>query len=89
MENKNHRPTLDDIAFEGRNKAYGAYFIRQTYQARVFRSFVYSLCFFSEIPVGEYTNTDTDKKEAEDEFDSIWKKLEKYEGKFSNAPNTK
>ena len=46
MKNKNHRPTLDDIAFEGRNKAYGAYFIRHTYQARVFRSFVYSLCFF-------------------------------------------
>lgn len=46
LKNKNHKPTLDDIAFEGRNKAYGAYFIRQTYQTRVLRSFVYSLCFF-------------------------------------------
>lgn len=46
MKNKNHKYTLDDIAFEGRNKSYGAYFIRKTYHARVFRSFVYSLCFF-------------------------------------------
>ena len=46
LKNKNHKPTLDDIAFEGRNKAYGSYYIRQTYDARVFRSFIYSLCFF-------------------------------------------
>lgn len=46
MKNEDHKPTLDDIAFEGRNKAYGAYFIRRTYHARVFRSFVYSLSFF-------------------------------------------
>jgi protein TonB len=46
LKNNNHKSTLDDIAFEGRNKAYGAYFIRKTYHARVFRSFVYSLCFF-------------------------------------------
>lgn len=46
MKNSNYKPTLDDIAFEGRNKAYGAYFIRKTYHARVFRSFIYSLCFF-------------------------------------------
>lgn len=46
LKNKNSKPTLDDIAFEGRNKGYGVYLIRKTYQARLFRSFIYSLCFF-------------------------------------------
>jgi len=46
LKNNKHKSTLDDIAFEGRNKLYGAYFIRKTYQERVFRSFIYSLCFF-------------------------------------------
>jgi len=46
LKNSNYKPTLDDIAFEGRNKAYGAYFIRKSYHARVFRSFIYALCFF-------------------------------------------
>ena len=46
LKNKNSKPNLDDLAFEGRNKEYGAYLIRKTYPARLFRSFIYSLCFF-------------------------------------------
>jgi periplasmic protein TonB len=46
LKNKSSKPTLDDIAFEGRNKEYGAYLIRKKYQVRLFRSFIYSLCFF-------------------------------------------
>ncbi|MEI8049093.1 MAG: TonB family protein [Bacteroidota bacterium] len=46
MKNKNSKRTLDDIAFEGRNRDYGAYFIRKTYQGRLLRSFAYSLGFF-------------------------------------------
>ncbi len=46
MKNKNTKRTLDDIAFEGRNRDYGAYFIRKTYQGRLVRSFAYSLGFF-------------------------------------------
>ncbi len=46
MKNSPVKPTLDDIAFEGRNKVYGAYQLRKTYQARLLRSFIYSLCFF-------------------------------------------
>jgi periplasmic protein TonB len=46
LKNKYHKLTLDDIAFVGRNKAYGAYIIRKTYHARVLCSFIYSLCFF-------------------------------------------
>ena len=46
MKKNNYRPTLDDFAFEGRNKVYGAYFIRKTYQRRLFRSFIFSLLFF-------------------------------------------
>jgi protein TonB len=38
--------TLDDIAFEGRNKDYGAYLIRKTYPLRLVRSFFYSMAVF-------------------------------------------
>jgi len=46
LKNSNHKSTIDDIAFEGRNKDYGAYLIRKTYQRRLLQSFFYSLCFF-------------------------------------------
>jgi protein TonB len=46
LKNNNHKPTLDDVAFEGRNKEYGAYLIRKTYEGRLLRSFSYSMCFF-------------------------------------------
>lgn len=45
MKKNAAKPTLDDIAFEGRNKAYGVYMIRKTYQPRLLRSFAYSVCF--------------------------------------------
>lgn len=38
--------TIDDIAFEGRNKNYGAYVIRKSYEGRLIRSFIYSLIVF-------------------------------------------
>ncbi|MEI6060185.1 MAG: energy transducer TonB [Bacteroidota bacterium] len=46
MKNDKIKRSLDDIAFEGRNKEYGAYLLRKTYQTRLFRSFVYSLSGF-------------------------------------------
>lgn len=46
LKDSNTKPSLDDMAFEGRNKLYGAYLLRKTYQARLFRSFLYSLIFF-------------------------------------------
>jgi protein TonB len=46
LKNNNTKPTLDDIAFEGRNKEYGAYLIRKTYQIRLFRSFLFTSCAF-------------------------------------------
>lgn len=46
MEKSILKRTLDDIAFEGRNKDYGAYFIRKTYPLRLVRSFFYSMVIF-------------------------------------------
>lgn len=43
---KKHILSLDDFAFEGRNRDYGAYMLRKTYQARLFRSFIYALSIF-------------------------------------------
>jgi periplasmic protein TonB len=37
------KPTLDDIAFEGRNKNYGAHYIRKTYPVRLRYSFLFTL----------------------------------------------
>lgn len=47
MKNKKPKTNLDDFAFEGRNQEYGAYSIRKTYHARLFRSFLYSIALFS------------------------------------------
>ena len=46
MRKSNQKLTLDDIAFEGRNKDYGAYLIRITSDARLLRSFLYVLSIF-------------------------------------------
>jgi len=46
LKENSRKRTLDDIAFEGRNKDYGAFLIRTTSEARLFRSFLYSLCAF-------------------------------------------
>jgi protein TonB len=35
---KEHYPTLDDLAFQGRNKEYGAYFLRKKYPKHLFIS---------------------------------------------------
>jgi periplasmic protein TonB len=43
LKRNDPKTTLDDIAFDGRNKDYGAYLIRKTHDARLFRSFLYSL----------------------------------------------
>ena len=45
MKDSSTKLTLDDIAFEGRNKGYGAYLLRKKYQVRLLSSFVFSLCF--------------------------------------------
>lgn len=46
MKSSKSIPTLDDLAFEGRNREYGSYMLRKTYQARLFRSFLYALLIF-------------------------------------------
>ena len=43
MEKKSTIPSLDDIAFEGRNKEYGAYFIRKGYKVRLASSLIISV----------------------------------------------
>lgn len=37
-------PTWEDIIFENRNKAYGAYHLRVTYHNRMAKSFLFTLC---------------------------------------------
>lgn len=44
---KQHIPTLDDIVFEKRNKGYGCYFLRATYERRLRFSFLLVLSLFS------------------------------------------
>jgi TonB family protein len=46
LPDKNHPKTLDDIVFEHRNKGYGCYSIRSTYQRRLLFSFVLILSAF-------------------------------------------
>jgi len=38
--------TLDDIVFENRNKGYGCYDLRSTYQRRLYFSFIVAICIF-------------------------------------------
>jgi len=38
--------SLDDLVFEGRNQAYGAYMLRKANQRRMLRSFGYAISFF-------------------------------------------
>ena len=37
-------PSLDDLVFKDRNKAYGSYVLRKSYNRRIFFSFIYALC---------------------------------------------
>src|SRR5690349_11270088 len=37
---------LDDLIFEGRNKAYGAYFLRQIYHKNILRAVIAAFIFF-------------------------------------------
>jgi protein TonB len=37
-QTKVHHPSLDDLAFEGRNKEYGAYYLRKNYRKRLTQS---------------------------------------------------
>lgn len=41
METKEKGPTFDDVIFEQRNKAYGAYFLRKNYKKHV----IFAMCF--------------------------------------------
>jgi len=44
--NKQPKQTLDDIVFEHRNKGYGCYYLRSTYQRRLRQSFLIVLAIF-------------------------------------------
>ncbi len=47
MENKDYlKLTMDDIVFEGRNKTYGAYFLRKIYESRMARGIILAIILF-------------------------------------------
>ncbi|WKS95085.1 energy transducer TonB [Riemerella columbina] len=52
-ENLGYNPTLDEIVFENRNKAYGAYDLRQSYRGILTKAFVIGtllFCLFAATP---------------------------------------
>lgn len=90
MDAKNAKATLDEIVFEGRNKEYGAYFLRKNYAKYLTRSSLIGIAIFSGAILAAWGFNKFGGKEEENlqavEIDLSKLKEEKQEEKKPDIP---
>lgn len=71
MENKKDLQTLDDMLFEGKNKAYGAYDLRKKYSSHLTKAFILGVSGVVFISLSSFFMVKSQEKEKEGEYECI------------------